>query len=81
MKLIQINEENKVVDILNIREDATQDSIFVVNDIPTFIPKEGFNGVLMYNKETGLYWDYIEVPVIEEEISNEELGAMIKEVI
>ena len=80
MKIIQINTENKVVDILNARNDASQNTIFVVNNIPSFEPREGFNGVLMYNPEQGLYWDYVEAPV-NNEISDQELGAMIKEVI
>lgn len=65
MKLIQyIN--GVVVDILNVRNDATMENIALVDSIPVFEHKEGYNGVLMYNTENGLYWDYIANPVVEE---------------
>lgn len=80
MKIIQINNENKVIDILNARNDVSQDTIFVVDNIPDIEHIEGYNCVLMYNQEQGLYWEYIQAPV-NNEISDRELGAMIKEVI
>lgn len=76
MKIIHhINDE--VVDILNARDDITVESIAVVDSIPAFEPKEGFNGVLKYG-EDGLYWEYVEAPVIDE-ISDKEFVEMIEE--
>lgn len=81
MKIIQF-KDNKVVDILNVREDATIETLAVVKDIPTFEPKEGFNGELRYSADTGLYWEYIEHPPVDErEISNAEFGKMVEEVL
>lgn len=78
MKFIQyIN--GVVVDILNVRDDATMEGVALVDDIPAFEYREGYNGVLKYN-ENGLYWDYEEVPV-NDEISPEELKSMIEEVL
>jgi hypothetical protein len=58
MKIIQFVNDT-VVDIINVREDATADTIAIVDSIPTFEPKEGYNGVLKYSAENGLYWEYI----------------------
>ena len=69
MKIIQHNN-GVVVDIINIRDDATHDNIVVVNDIPAYETRDGFNGVLMYG-EDGLYWNYEEVEN-NNFISNEE---------
>ena len=81
MIIIQ-HKDNKVVDILRAREDATIDNIAVVESIPTFEPKEGYSGELRYSAETGLYWEYIEHPPIDEqEISNAEFGKMVEEVL
>jgi hypothetical protein len=55
------------------------ENITLVDSIPTFEPKEGFNGILKYN-ENGLYWDYESVP-ISDEISSDELQSMIEEVL
>lgn len=78
MKLIQyIN--GVVVDILNVRNDTTAENIVLIDDIPTFEPKEGYNGILKYG-ESGLYWDYEEV-IVNDEISSEELQTMIEEVL
>lgn len=73
MKIIQFNnEDNCVVDIINARNDATNENIIVIYDIPKFEPKEGYNGVLKYDQEKQeLYWDYEEI-VIEEIIIDEE---------
>ena len=77
MKIIQVNE-GKVVDIMRARDDATTENIIVVSEIPVCEPQEGYNGVLMYSADAGLYWEYDAVPT-DEEISNEELGLMVKE--
>lgn len=69
MKIIQ-HINGVVVDILNARQDITAESIAVVDPIPSFEPKEGFNGVLMYG-ENGLYWEYEAIPV-SDEITDEE---------
>jgi hypothetical protein len=65
MKLIQ-HINGVVVDILNVRNDATMESIALVNSIPVFVPKEGYNGILKYG-ESGLYWDYEAVPSAEDQ--------------
>lgn len=78
MKLIQ-HTNGIVVDILNIKNDATMENIILVDSIPTFEPKEGYNGILKYN-ENALYWDYEAVPV-SDEISDEEFTQMIEEVL
>ena len=64
MKIIQ-HINGVVVDIVNARQDITAESIAVIESIPTFEPKEGYNGILMYG-ENGLYWDYELVPVTDE---------------
>ena len=79
MKLIQYKNDI-VVDILNIREDTTIENIAIVNTIPSFEPKEGYNGILKYTTENGLYWDYEEVPA-NDEISSDEFQSMIEEVL
>lgn len=81
MKIIQYNN-NIVVDILNARFDATNENIAVVENIPSYEPREGYSGELRYSTEIGLYWEYIEHPPVEErEISAEELEKMIEEVL
>lgn len=68
MKLIQ-HIDGVVVSIRDAHEGITMDGIALADSIPTFEPREGFNGVLMYG-ENGLYWDYEEAP--EPEVSEEE---------
>lgn len=75
MKFIQYNSEGKVVDIINARSDATMDSLALVDGIPAFTPRDGYNGVLMYNAEQGLYWDYVAAPVNEEPTVEEKAAA------
>lgn len=70
MKIIQYNEYGVVVDILNARSDANMNNLALADDLPVFIPKDGYNGVLKYG-DNGLYWDYVEAPV-SDEISAEE---------
>lgn len=70
MKIIQV-QENKVIDIINAREDATLESLLVVSEIPEYEQKEGYSGVLMYSEEKGLHWDYVENQPIEEATENE----------
>lgn len=60
MKLIQYNEENKVIGIIELRNDATVDNTVLVETIPEYIAKEGFSGILKYSPEQGLYWEYKE---------------------
>ena len=48
-----------VIDILRCRDDTTNENIAVVNSIPTYEPREGYNGVLKYG-ENGLYCDYVQ---------------------
>lgn len=61
-----------VIDILRCRNDTTNENIAVVNSIPAYEPREGYNGVLKYG-ENGLYWDYeLSETSDEDEISNEE---------
>lgn len=71
--MIIIQHSNGVViDILSCRDDTTNENIAVVNSIPAYEPREGYNGVLKYG-ENGLYWDYeLSETSDEDEISNEE---------
>lgn len=71
--MIIIQHSNGVViDILRCRDDTTNENIAVVNSIPAYEPREGYNGVLKYG-ENGLYWDYeLSETSDEDEISNEE---------
>lgn len=71
--MIIIQHSNSVViDILRCRDDTTNENIAVVNSIPAYKPREGYNGVLKYG-ENGLYWDYeLSETSDEDEISNEE---------
>jgi hypothetical protein len=78
MKIIQFID-GIVVDILNAREDITADTIAIADSIPTFEPREGFNGILKYSNENGLYWDYVEIET-NNEITDEEFINMIEEV-
>ena len=76
MKIIQHNN-GIVVDIRNARDDADASNIAVVPTIPVFEPREGFNGILKYNTETGLYWDYEVVPVSDEISDAEALNIIL----
>lgn len=71
--MIIIQHSNSVViDILRCRDDTTNENIAVVNSIPAYEPREGYNGVLKYGVN-GLYWDYeLSETSDEDEISNEE---------
>lgn len=71
MKIIQ-HINGVVVDIINTRQDVTAATIAVVESIPAFEVKEGYNGILMYN-ENGLYWSYEAVPVTDEISDSEAL--------
>ena len=75
MKIIQ-HINGVVVDILNVRQDATADSIALVDAIPAFEAKEGYNGILMYG-DSGLYWAYEAVPVSDEISDTEALNIII----
>lgn len=77
MIIIQHNN-GVVVDVLNCRDDATNENIKVVATIPEHTPQEGYNGILKYG-ENGLYWDYEQVEE-SNEISSEEFQAMVDEV-
>ena len=76
MKLIQ-HINGVVVDILNVRSDATIENIAVISEIPTFEPREGYNGVLKYSEENGLYWDYEEVVVTDDITDTEALNIIV----
>ena len=76
MKIIQ-HTNGVVVDIINARQDATAANIAVVDSIPAYEPKEGYNGVLKYGNN-GLYWEYVEAPV-NDNITDEEFVNMIEE--
>ena len=78
MKLVQ-HINGVVVEIRDAREGLTLENLAIVDGIPAFEPREGCNGVLMYGAQ-GLYWDYVEVEQ-SDEVSGEELAAMIGEVL
>lgn len=78
MKLIQ-HINGVVVDIRNVRTDADLSNLVVIDKIPPFEPKEGFNGILKYNAETGVYWDYEEAPVVEDEATETDYQNALQE--
>lgn len=65
MKNIITHKDGKITDIRRIGNDTTIENIAVVGDIPKFEPKEGYNGILMYSLDKGIYWDYKEAPIVE----------------
>ncbi len=77
MYVVQIND-GKVVDILLARKDADKGTLIAIDSIPAYEPKRGYRGVLKYNTERGVYWDYEEVPEREAttEDYKEALGEM-----
>lgn len=77
MIIIQHNN-GVVVDVLNCRDDATNENIVTASSIPIYEPRESYNGILKYG-ENGLYWDY-ELAKVSNEISSEEFQAMVDEV-
>lgn len=77
MKLIQ-HTNGVVFDIRDVREGTALDNLAIVEAVPPFEPREGHNGMLMYGAD-GLYWEYVEVPQVDE-VSGEELAAMLEEV-
>lgn len=81
MKIIQ-TKDGVVVDIINARNDITLDTIAIVDSIPMFKPRDGFSGVLKYDIENGVYWEYVANPTDDEqEISSSELARMVEEVL
>ena len=82
MKYIIIHEDEKVVDHVTVAFDIAAENLVVVDRLPEFIPREGFNGVLCYSKTDGLYWRYEEAPVRDEPeytITDEEIEAAYQE--
>lgn len=67
MKYVITHENGKVIDIRQTELNITTDNIVVVDAIPEFVQQEGYNGILKYNAENGLYWDYELAPVIDPE--------------
>jgi hypothetical protein len=81
MNIIRVENES-VLETLKCSNEFTNDNIKVVNNIPPFTPREGYVGVLKYNDEMGIYWDYVEdIPVEDRDISALELQEMIEEVL
>ena len=78
MKIIQYKDDI-VIDIINISDDVTMENIAIVEDIPPFEYREGFNGILKYS-ENGIYWHY-EQAIIANNVSAEEFLDMIEEVL
>jgi hypothetical protein len=72
MKIIQ-HDNGVVFGIIGTKDNVNIENIAVVDEIPPYIQKSGFSGVLKYSEETGLYWDYVENPPNEDqELSAEE---------
>ena len=81
MNIIRVNTDGIVVETLKCNSEFTNENIKVVNGIPAFVAKDGYVGVLKYNDENGIYWDYVEdVPVGNIDITSDELLEMIEEV-
>lgn len=82
MKLIQFADDGKVTNIISVSNTSSIEKTAYVPNIPEYEQREGFSGILKYSLENGLYWDYIANPTEDEtEISDSELGAMVKEVL
>lgn len=64
------------MDIFNARDDATNENIALVDFIPSFEPREGYNGILKYG-ENGLYWDYELAPTSDEISDSEALNIIV----
>ena len=75
MKIIQ-HINGVVVDILSTRHDAIANNIVLVESIPPYEPKEGYNGVLMYS-DAGLHWKYEMEPVTDEITDTEALDIIL----
>ena len=60
--------DGKVVNIVKVMNDITMDNIKLINEIPAYVQKEGYNGFLSYNDEKGIHWDYTEIPKVDESI-------------
>ena len=81
MIIIQHNN-GAVIDIIKARSDVSLENIVVADSIPTFEKREGYSGLLKYDAEQGLYWEYVANPSAEaEEIPSSELQTMLEEVL
>ena len=60
MKIIQ-HKDGIVVATYVARDDADNANVIVVDNIPPYEPKEGYNGLLCYDIVKGVYWEYIKV--------------------
>lgn len=56
------HKNGRVTDFKLMEDDVTLNDIAVATEIPTFTSRDGFNGVLKYSADSGLYWDYKEAP-------------------
>lgn len=63
MNIIRVKNE-KVVLIYKVNGNISLDELRVVDEIPTPKRIENKISVLKYSDETGLYWDYIDKPTI-----------------
>ena len=82
MNIIRINEEGNVLETIKCGLEFTNYNIRVIKNIPVFVAKEGYVGVLKYDDEVGAYWDYVEdIPVENQDITALELQEMIEGVL
>ena len=82
MYIIQKNAEGRVVDFFgNVRSDITLEALRIVDSIPACEPRAGFNCVLMYNDEQGLYWEYVELVKPDHEPSTIEEKALAYDIL
>lgn len=82
MFIIRVGEDANVLETSRCSEEFTNENVRIVKNIPTFVEKEGYAGVLKYTDEQGIYWDYVEIiPVEDEIISSDEFRDMIEEVL
>lgn len=76
MKIIQ-HINGVVVDIRNAHKGITMENVALAEEIPAFEQREGFNGVLKYNENGFLYWDYEEVQESDELSDSEALDIIL----
>lgn len=79
MKIIQ-HKNGVVIDIRELRDDASTENTIIVDELPERERRPGFSAFLKYNEEQGLYWDYEEV-IRSNKVTAAEFQKMLEEVL
>lgn len=66
MKYIITHKDGKIIDFRSTGFDIADENIAVIDGIPEFVPRDGYNGVLCYDEAKGIHWSYEEAPVSDE---------------